>query len=151
VRCRTQFDSSKHDSKDKVWNDDENIWDARNQMEWYIKRGDNVAVNEPVTHSFYRLFREANYTGKFSEELFQCEDEVAPKRFEPHMTTLCRMDCATDIQYSQMEDFTSAATGESMKKLSYQLEVKPSGASAEFALLINGRRQAGKNFNISFK
>lgn len=38
-----------------------------------------------------------------------------------------------------------------MKKLSYQLELRPSGASADFALLIDGKRQVGKTFNISFK
>ena len=114
-------------------------------------KGDNVATNEPVTKSYYRLYRREEWTGQLASQLFQCDDETAPTRWTTGMSQLCRVEYTPDISYAGLEDFTSASTGEDMKKLNYELELKPSGASAEFAVLMNGKRQANKNVDISFQ
>lgn len=38
VRFREFFEDGVHLEKDKFWDEDEGVWKAQNQMEWYLKK-----------------------------------------------------------------------------------------------------------------
>ncbi|KAL2846179.1 hypothetical protein BJY01DRAFT_263382 [Aspergillus pseudoustus] len=143
------FDSSKHLEEDKQWYPDEGEWRANNQIEWYLRRGDNVSTTEPLRHNFYRLYKK-DFGGSFAVELFECEEHSAPSRLDRNVVRHCKIDCTLDVPFEALEDFTSAETGSRMKKMSFDLEMVPSGATVQFVVYIDGRRQGSQNANVRF-
>jgi allantoicase len=108
-----------------------------------------VGSDEPVIYSYDKLFLPGEFDGRLSLELYYCEDEEAPTRWTSGMKVLCRLDCKVGMAYSKLRDFTSPETGEVMKTLgNIQVRMKPSGASAEFTVYIDGELQAQQNVDI---
>ena len=81
--------------------------------------------------------------------LYQCEDEVPPTRFDSRVKQAGTIRCDLSVEYRDLPDFT-CHNGEVIKKLSYELEFIPSGASAEFAVYIDGKKQSGNATKIFF-
>jgi hypothetical protein len=80
----------------------------------------------------------------------QCEDDPPPNRNNSSVKRLCTVRCKLDIPYSELTDFITVK-GKRFKRLNYELEMIPSGATLEFAVYIDGRRQQGDNaVKISF-
>ncbi|KAL4864901.1 hypothetical protein BDV12DRAFT_200620 [Aspergillus spectabilis] len=149
VVYHTPFDPAKHLDEDKAWYPDEGEWRANNQIEWYLKRGDNVSTTHPLRHNFYRLYRR-DFGGSFAVELFESEEQDAPSRLDKNVVRHCKIDCTLDVPFEHLEDFISADTGTRMKKMSFDLEMVPSGATVQFVVYIDGRRQGSQNANIRF-
>jgi hypothetical protein len=64
---------------------------------------------------------------------------------------LCKISCKLDVPYSELEDFTSVKTGEKIKRMWYEVEMAPSGASVDFTVFIGGRKQGKHNASIHFQ
>jgi hypothetical protein len=64
------------------------------------------------------------------------------------VTPLCTISCP--IQASMIVDWENG-TGKPVKKLSYEIKMVPSGASVEFAIYIEGRKQGTKGAQVDFK
>ena len=82
--------------------------------------------------------------------IFQCESEHPPK-YKNHLVTL---HSTIEFQlghfgYSAGEVHT-ASNGRRFKKLSYTLEMVPSGASTEISVWIEGQRLGSKHISIQF-
>ncbi|KAI1810431.1 hypothetical protein GGS20DRAFT_594370 [Poronia punctata] len=52
----TVFDENIHNARDKRWNDVEHIWEADDQMEWAITRGQDVSTVKPEEYPYYAPF-----------------------------------------------------------------------------------------------
>ncbi|KAL4949243.1 hypothetical protein BDW69DRAFT_77289 [Aspergillus filifer] len=143
------FDSSKHLEADKAWYPNEGEWRANNQVNWYLRRGDNVSTTNPIRHNFYRLYTR-DFGGSFVVELHENEETNAPTRVVKSVVRHCKIDCVLDVPFESLEDFVSKQTGVRMKKLSFDLEMVPSGASVMFNVYIDGRRMGGRNAEIRF-
>ncbi|KAL4807449.1 hypothetical protein BDV18DRAFT_167977 [Aspergillus unguis] len=143
------FDSSKHLEEDRFWYPDEGEYRASNQINWYLRRGDNVSTTDPVRFNFYRLYRQ-DFGGKFGVELYSSEEADVPTRLQKGVTRHCKIDCTLDVPFSSLEDFRSAGTGEWMKRMSFDLEMVPSGATVGFVVYVEGRRMGGQNATVVF-
>lgn len=147
MRYYTAWDGTQN-PEDKTWNEDEGRYTADNQMRWYIKKGDNVSKTNPVRHPFYKLHK-SDPGRLFSTTLYQCEDVTPPDRCIASVTKLCELSRTHDAPFSTWEDFTNPS-GKKMKKLNFEIEMIPSGASLEFAVYVQGRRQGG-NTTVSYQ
>ncbi|KAL6232783.1 hypothetical protein BDW75DRAFT_216790 [Aspergillus navahoensis] len=143
------FDPATHLDEDKAWYPDEGEWRANNQLNWYLRRGDNVSTTDPVRYNFYRLYRK-DPGPQFSVELYECEDHDPPTRLEKSVVRHCKIDCTLDVPFESLEDFRSAETGNWMKKMSFDLEMVPSGATVQFVVYVEGRRMGSQNANVKF-
>ncbi|OLN95475.1 Heat shock 70 kDa protein 12B [Colletotrichum chlorophyti] len=148
IKFRDKYDETKHLREDKQWDDDEGCWRAKNQMEWYLRRGENVSKKDPVRHSFYNTYRE-DFGGTFEVELYECEDQEAPTRRTPSVNFLCSIKCKLDIPYSKLPEFKTQ-DGVRAKRMDYEVEMVPSGASMEFVVYIEGRKQGVRNADVRF-
>jgi hypothetical protein len=89
--------------------------------------------------------------------MVQCEDEVAPVRFNSSMKSSCTINWSLDaaglgIRASDIEEeFKSVSTGEKMKRIRFHVEMVPSGASAEFSVDCGGKKIAKGNVNLEFE
>ncbi|TRX93941.1 hypothetical protein FHL15_005019 [Xylaria flabelliformis] len=149
IKFRAPFRKHKHLEIDKKWNWIEGRWEANNQMDWYLTRGQEVHKLKPVRRSFYNFVEKASFDGTMTIWFYQCEDEVPPDRATLSVDILGTLQCNVDVLYSELPGFENI-TGDSWKKLIYEVEMVPSGASVEFAIYIDGRKQGGKSVKFSF-
>ncbi|KAK9412833.1 putative Hsp70 family chaperone [Seiridium unicorne] len=140
------FEAGVHRRQDKIWDDNEGVWRADNQMRWYLRKGDSVCANEPIRHNFYRSFATEeeldDEEGTLTSMILQCEDNVPPSRETGRVHELCKVSfdfASAGITFSSLEDYRGK-NGKRLKKLPYELVVIPSGASTEFAIYYNGIR-----------
>ncbi|KAI0401998.1 hypothetical protein F4802DRAFT_618248 [Xylaria palmicola] len=70
----TEFNPNCHDLRDKVWDRVRGKWMASNQIEWAIKRGQDMSNLKPVTYKYRRYF-DIGEKGvrKLKDELFTSE------------------------------------------------------------------------------
>lgn len=149
IQFHTPFLSSIHLEKDRFWDKHEGEYKARHQMKWYLKRGETVSKIKPLRASWYRLITRHDFDGTLEIYLYQCEDEEPPTRYTSSVQTLGELKCDLDIQYSELPDFRSM-TGVMMKRLAFEIELVPTGASVEFVLYINGRKQGSESAELRF-
>ena len=114
------------------------------------EQGENVSKKEPVRKSYYLTYQN-DFGGSFSVTMLQCDDKVAPVRKTKSVIRLCKIDCTIDVPFSQLDDGVNQKTGKKIKKLNFDLEMVPSGASVEFVVYVNGKRQGSQNAAISFQ
>jgi hypothetical protein len=55
-----------------------------------------------------------------------------------------------DTPFKSLKEYTNS-WGEKYRKLSYEVEMVPSGASLDFVVYVNGKRQGAQNVAVSFK
>ncbi|KUJ09099.1 actin-like ATPase domain-containing protein [Mollisia scopiformis] len=146
---RAKFEAGKHLEYEKVWDNNECEYKAENQMAWYLKRGETVSGKDPVRRSYYQILKN-DFGRSFSITMHQCNALTAPSRLTPDVGFLCTIDCAVDTPFGALEDYTNP-NGEIFKRLTYDIEMVPSGASVEFVVYINGKRQGAQNANIHFE
>ncbi|KAH9212086.1 hypothetical protein DL95DRAFT_464318 [Leptodontidium sp. 2 PMI_412] len=141
--------AGQHLDADRVWDMHECKWMASNQMDWYLKRGENVSKKDPVKKSYYRCYTQ-DFGGSTSFALVQCDALEPPDRKTSDVTDLCKADFETSVAFSSLEEFTNDQ-GTKYKKLSFDLEMVPSGASLEFVVYVNGKRQGAQNVAVNFQ
>jgi hypothetical protein len=168
------FDSSKHSAIQKTWSENEKNWIADGKMRWYLKKvtqisfvfllcidprssrrltvnraqGENVSKKDPIKYNFYYLYSE-DPGSKFMVNMRQCEDDVPPSQAGPTVADSCTITWTMLTPFALLPDYTNSA-GEILKKLEFDLEMIPSGASIEFAVFIDGKRQGGSNTSVRF-
>jgi hypothetical protein len=112
-------------------------------------QGEMASNIKPLRATWYMFYEREQFNGTCSVDLYQCEDEVPPTRCTPSVRTLGKLSCGLDVEYSDLPDFKSK-TGVMMKKLEFELELVPSGASVEFVLYVDGRKQGSERAKIRF-
>ncbi|KAB5542554.1 hypothetical protein GE09DRAFT_1244906 [Coniochaeta sp. 2T2.1] len=152
VQMYVPFKAGVHLEEDKCWDDDEACWEARDQMTWYLRKGNTVSRKKPIRHCFYNLVSShedlANLGDKY---IYECNDDTPPSRQTPRVTVLCSIRVKLDeIKYEDLEDFTTP-DGRHMKKWSYDIEMVPSGASTEFAIYCEGKKVGSEKIEVEFQ
>ncbi|KAK5656413.1 hypothetical protein OQA88_4794 [Cercophora sp. LCS_1] len=140
VKCRRKFIPGKHLEQDKFWSAAEGHYRAKNQ-------GDSVSYSTSVSHDFYKLLNRSGE--KVKATLYSCEDDVPLNRYEPHLSGLCNITFKVD-NYKQLKTHYHATTGAEMKRLDYEIVLKPSEASSELTVLVDGKKLGGANVEIKY-
>ncbi|KAJ8113599.1 hypothetical protein ONZ43_g5118 [Nemania bipapillata] len=154
VTTLSRFSKDTHLEQDKVWDSDEECYFAEKQMTWYLTKGQNVQKLEPVRHDFYKSYAsETAYQARAGEvtiEIKQCFDDTAPARLTDKVGDLCTITIKHDVAYEELADFHSD-TGKKLKKFNYVVEMIPSGASMDFAIIYNDIKLGSQNAKIQFE
>ncbi|KAI0430723.1 hypothetical protein F5Y09DRAFT_307087 [Xylaria sp. FL1042] len=146
---RCPFVPGTHLEIDKVWDDDESIFMAANQMEWYLKRGEEVSTKAAVRHSFYNTFR-SDFGGSITVAIEYCDEKTPPPRNTDVVKRMCSIECNIDIPFSKLKDSPNPK-GTKLKRLDYDIEMVPSGASLEFNVYVEGRKMGASNVAVDFQ
>ncbi|GAB1742998.1 hypothetical protein NU219Hw_g8696t1 [Hortaea werneckii] len=131
-RC---FDEKVHTADVKYWDQLEQCWRARDQMQWYIKKGDTVPSDEPILFSFYRCY--STPVHKLSRhELIVCEDDDAPSQLNASTRTICVMQSdLTDVPAPKWHQ--KHGSNGPYKKLHYKLGMQIESGGLSFDLRID--------------
>ncbi|KAI1425003.1 hypothetical protein F5Y12DRAFT_397991 [Xylaria sp. FL1777] len=165
ARYRCSFVPGTHQEIDKVWDDDESKFMAANQMEWYLKRGstmfpgkialltnhqgEEVSTKDTVRHSFYNIFR-SDFGGTITVNIDYCDEKDPPSRKTDLVKRMCSIECNIDIPFSKLKDSPNP-NGKKLKRLDYDIEMVPSGASLEFNVYVEGRKMGVSNVAVDFQ
>ncbi|KAK8110207.1 Heat shock 70 kDa protein 12B [Apiospora kogelbergensis] len=148
ITFRADFDENTHLREDKTWDEYELRWKANNQITWFLKKGENVSKKNQVRYSYYEIHK-TDFGGVMKVDLQTSEAEQPAPRKTPSVNKLCDIVSILDVPFQALPNWTNDK-GESFKKLSYDVEMVPSGATLEFNIYIDGKRQKSKDITITF-
>lgn len=112
-------------------------------------QGQIVSTMEPIRIPWQNLYEAGQFHKAISVRLFHCFDEVPPIRKTTNVKRLGTLTCALDVNYSELPKFKSKKSV-MVRKLGYEIELIPSGASVQFVLYVGGRKQGSEKVDISF-
>ncbi|KAM6527538.1 hypothetical protein FSOLCH5_003604 [Fusarium solani] len=150
VTFEDYFDKEKHLEEDKYLDKDDGELMARDQMQWYLKRGESVSKAERVSHAF-TCFYDLDWDGCFSNTIYQSEDLPPPSRLEPSVEEVCSFDCTLKncMPVSRLKNHFTPEK-KKMKKLNYNVRMFPNGRSLKFDVEVNGTRLGNADVNVKF-
>ncbi|RWA10740.1 hypothetical protein EKO27_g4359 [Xylaria grammica] len=146
---RTPFVTGIHEEIDKVWDNDECKDMATNQMEWYLKRGEVVSAKDTVRKSWYRTYQK-DFGGLVTVDIQGCDEKVPPSRNTDLVKHECSINCDIGIPFSELSDWENPE-GKKLKRLVYDIEMVPSGATLEFNVYLDGRKMGASNVAVKFE
>ncbi|KAK8037667.1 hypothetical protein PG991_001013 [Apiospora marii] len=154
----TPWDPVKHKDQPRIWDEKELGYMCQDQMRWYLRKasqqqlrahGSNVIAAKPVSHKFYHLLS-PTWGGSFQVQLFQCELASPPTRQDSSVKRVCVIKCKLSTPVSDLPDYFNS-NGKWYKKLSYDVDMVPSGASVEFSVWFGGKRLGSSEAQIRFE
>ncbi|KAF5227885.1 hypothetical protein FAUST_11470 [Fusarium austroamericanum] len=149
IKCVTDFIHGKHKVKDRIWSDKENRWHAKNQMEWFLKEGDDISEKRSVHHQYYRLM-EGGITDV--SEIFYCSTIFPPpKRYDGtnKIRSLCTISWNRNIDTNSLPKFTND-DGQSFPKLTFRIEMDCEDGIISFAIYFEGQKVGGREVDVQF-
>ncbi|KAK9412835.1 putative Actin-like ATPase domain-containing protein [Seiridium unicorne] len=138
-----------HKEADKEWDEDECTFMASRQMAWYLKRGDEISTKDTVRHSFYHTYRR-DFGDSITVNLYHCDEKIPPSSATASVKLMCSIDCKVGIPFAKLIDYRNPQ-GEKLKRLEFDIEMVPSGASLEFNVYMEGRKLGGSNVAVNFQ
>ncbi|KAI6398031.1 hypothetical protein MCOR07_008314 [Pyricularia oryzae] len=138
-----------HLEEDKKWCPLELNYKASNQVKWFLAKGQDVPECKPVRSPFYHLLYPGQ-TPRVSLDLVECERPDAPTRKTSAVTPLCTLSFKVDLEREELQEFTNSNCAR-YHKLSFEVEMIPAGASVEFVVYVDGRKQGARNVNVRFE
>ncbi|KAL2700367.1 hypothetical protein AAEP93_008890 [Penicillium crustosum] len=151
VAMAQEFKKGVHRKKYKYCDPVTGDWMARGQMWWYLHKGQDVSKAAPVQHSFCRSYKDGeDIPDTLSEIIYQCDSENPPAQLDDTVTGICKVSWSTkDIDHDDLEH-QFGKKGPYMD-LCYKVEVRPSGASNDFAIYCQGKKVSSNNSRIDYE
>jgi hypothetical protein len=144
------FEEGVHEEEDKFLNDFEGAHYADNQMRWYVKRGQNFDVVQPVKFGFSQSLRHAPKHNTYKVMIYESDDTTAPPRRTASVKPLCEITIQLEVNYDDLPESIDIY-GQPYKKYSYQVEMVREDAGLQFFLVRNGRRLGAQNIAVQME
>ncbi|KAF5263244.1 hypothetical protein FOXYS1_6008 [Fusarium oxysporum] len=148
VRFHTDFDPQKHQLSDKYWSEERQKWRARNQMQWFLREGDNLLTKKPVRHDYERLYSQR--IGHVSETIYICSEFPPPKSSGQAVEKLCEIRWTRNISLESLPTWTNPL-GKVYQKLSYAIEMTCEYGIVDFTVYYKGKRVGAHNVDVQFR
>jgi hypothetical protein len=120
---------------------------ARAQMTWYVKKGQDIDVFQPLRFPFIAAFIDATLSNIHVVKVYQCEEDPSPPRLTPKVTVLCEIACRLDVKFEDLPQVMDTA-GRPFREFSYEIELVREDAGLQFFLIYKGRRMASKDIQV---
>ncbi|KAI6790853.1 actin-like ATPase domain-containing protein [Hortaea werneckii] len=129
------FDEKVHSDSAKYWDDFESCWKAKDQMRWYIRKGDTIPSDAPVLFSFHRCF-ELNDRNEANHALIVCDDDNAPSQCEASTRSICVMQSDLEDVPAHLWRWKRSSKGP-YKKLSFEMGMQIQSGGLRFDLRVD--------------
>ncbi|OBS27025.1 hypothetical protein FPOA_00966 [Fusarium poae] len=149
IKYRANFIHGKHKKKDRVWDNKQNVWKADNQMEWFLKEGDDVSEKRSVRQDYFRLTDGTMV--QMSEGVFCSTTFPPPKRYDgtSKIRSLCNISWNRKIDTKSLPNFINN-DGESFPRLSYWITMDCEDGAINFSVFFNGQKVGGQEVDVQF-
>ncbi|KAF2965471.1 hypothetical protein GQX73_g8077 [Xylaria multiplex] len=131
-----------HDPRDKYWNEVRRGWYAKNQMEWVIKRGEDISLKGSKTYP-YNIDWEAGVQGHqlLAHNIFTSNDLNPPSRMQDHVRKVASINYRTSKPVEETEMVYDWETSVSYRTWLHEWKVVVSGASFDISLVAEGKEE----------
>jgi hypothetical protein len=125
---------------------------ASNQIEWHLRRGDDIWDHEPVVVGRHRNVSSSdvgpsgNYYWK--ESIYACDLSSPPTRKTPDTEKLG--DIRAEVNIKHLPEKMNI-DNKPYRSLKFKIEMNICGSGLEFAIMFDGKRIAQKNIDIDFE
>ncbi|KAI0483735.1 hypothetical protein F4859DRAFT_529040 [Xylaria cf. heliscus] len=142
-----RFKEGFHDQGDKYWDKFEEEWYATNQMQWVVRRGDDVSVKNPGIYDYIRKWDiDDQGLGVFTKNIYACADLNPPTRKQDNFSKIGEFTYQTLKPREQHKKVFN--NGIRYREWHFGFKVMVSGASFDIALVSDGREQKLKKVVI---
>ncbi|KAM3469534.1 hypothetical protein MY5147_006984 [Beauveria neobassiana] len=142
------WDPRKHRPEDKFWDSVEEVYEASNQMNWFLKKGDTLDGASHSTHEFYRLLTPGDELD-IEEELYFCTSDVLPLWKTDSVKDLCSIKWNKRVNLDKLEMSYTLAGG-IYWKLSYKIQVIVNGPELRIEVYHNKRKVAAGQVTVEW-
>ncbi|KAJ4418730.1 hypothetical protein N0V82_005403 [Gnomoniopsis sp. IMI 355080] len=149
IVCREAWDPTKHSIEDKIFDPQQQLWKATNQMKWLINEGDDLATDKKFRHDFYRLVDVDEIPDSLSTTLWMCRTSPPPSRKEKSVVKYSEMKWTANIHWSKLPKRYNTVNDE-FYEVEFQAVMQCSSGVTDLAVLHKGRKQATKNVQVEF-
>jgi hypothetical protein len=92
---------------------------------------------------------DGSFDATFKVTICQCQEDTPPTRQNNSVKVWATIKCSIYTPFWDLEDHWNKA-GVRVKKLDHYIEMVPSGASIEFAVVVNGKKVGKSQFQTHF-
>lgn len=124
ITCNQVWDTNKHSLKNKYWDGKEQIFRAKNQLDWHINQGDDLPTDQPVLLPFYcTWFYHEGFPESITVNIIVSDATEAPEEYEQSRETrvLCKLEVDLDSVPRRHYKLCTNSKGERYRKLSHQI------------------------------
>ncbi|KAI0112375.1 hypothetical protein GGR51DRAFT_568510 [Nemania sp. FL0031] len=136
---REPFVDGFHDPRDKEWDALYEEWFARNQIEWVVKRGEDVSLKETKVYNYTARWKDTiDGFYDYSQWILSCIDPNPPSRLEGNVHQIAEVKLQTpnhSIQYPRVTN----TIGTTYRLWKHQYKVVVSGASFDITVTSQGK------------
>ncbi|KAH7324239.1 hypothetical protein B0I35DRAFT_449279 [Stachybotrys elegans] len=143
------FVAGTHEKADMRFDENEDRYMADNQMQWYLKRGDESSNMGAVRNSWYRTYR-SDPGHSITEWIYECDEQKPPSRGTDSVNYMCSITWKPTLPFSKWKDFKNPK-GEMLKRVNYVIEMIPSGATLEFNVYVDGQKMGASSVAVNFQ
>ncbi|KAI0864076.1 hypothetical protein F4860DRAFT_511446 [Xylaria cubensis] len=130
-----------HDPRDKIWCFFKRRWYADNQIQWVVKRGEDILLKKAKTYDYYRYWKiDEQGWGEFTETVYACADLNPPSRKQGNVRKVAEFTARTPYRKEQYQKYCND-DGAFYREWCYTYKVMVSGASFEVTLVADGEEQ----------
>ncbi|KAH7256673.1 hypothetical protein BKA59DRAFT_490663 [Fusarium tricinctum] len=148
INFQPPFVWGKHDVRDKVWDDREQQFKAQNQMEWFLKEGDDISEKRSVHHDFYRLFPGSMI--HVDTRIYSSTTIPPPSRKDDsNVRSLCSIECNRGINVNELPKYTSPL-GQAFSKFEFRIKMDCEDGTVGFAIYYKGSKVGEQNVEVQF-
>ncbi|KAF5235489.1 hypothetical protein FANTH_11713 [Fusarium anthophilum] len=148
VMFNADFDPREHKLSDKCWSEQEQEWYATNQMDWFLRQGDNMLTKKPVRQNYYQLFSEP--IGQVCETIYICSEPTPPDTSGPAVNELCEIRWTRNIKLESLPTYTNSL-GKVYHRLSFDIEMTCEDGTVDFTVYYKGKRVGAHNVDVRFR
>ncbi|KAG5663942.1 hypothetical protein KAF25_006527, partial [Fusarium avenaceum] len=155
VSFKTEYARTRHRVRDKKWSEEEQTWEAHNQMKWFLREGNNMSTKKPVREEYYRLFDEDededdDGIAQVSDTIYHCSAFPPPKAMGPTVEKLCEISWAQDVDLESLPTWTNPR-GKVFRQLNYEIEMSCDDGIVGFSVYFEGNRVGSRHIEVNFK
>lgn len=149
---RTLFIEGEHLEQDKIWDEMVKQHKASNQLEWHLKRGDDIWDHAPVTVGRHRNVASSDMLPDgiyfWKESIYTCDLPNAPTRRTQDTKKL--VDICAEVNIKSLPEKRNAE-GRLYRSLRFKISMSIIGGTIEFSIMFNGKPIAHQNVDITFQ
>lgn len=138
VTCDPKFDPLVHPASCRYWDQYTEIHRARDQMRWYIKKGDTVSSTEPVTFPFGSSHAARRNGTTMTHELIVCDEDVAPTAYDASTRVVCKMLVNLESVPRHLWSQRRTSTGLQYNRLHFDLGMQIESGALRFDFRVDG-------------
>ncbi|KAI1065452.1 hypothetical protein LB507_000129 [Fusarium sp. FIESC RH6] len=145
----TKFIEGKHDERDRGWNSRYQGYMAGNQIEWFLKEGDDISEKRSVHYDYCRLLSVP--TCVFEKTIHYSTDFPPPSRLDgsDNVQALCKIVGNNTIHADTLPEYTNHL-GKSFPKFEYRIKMDCEDGTVNFALYYKGERIGDHDVEVQF-